>query len=412
MVSVLVLSPCPLSPVDSGNRRRIVGLVSSLREAGCCVDVFFMPHWGFGAADMAGMRRFVGDGRLHLGSPFPASLSGRVASKLRRTAYSVWTGRSLRRELAVDDHVNPLWHLELARVLRYGSFDAVVCEYAMFSWLLACVPEGVRKVIDTHDVFADRNRRMGTSGWFSMSEPDETTALRRGGHLLAIQEEEAEELHQRSGVPVSVVGHLVTDLEWKDLQREAGAAVEAGCVGFVGSSYSVNADGLRWFFAEVWPRIRKRVPAAKMKIVGSVCDLLDGVPGGVERLGRLSELRSFYATCAAIVNPVGGGTGLAIKSIEAMAHGKALVSTPAGARGLSSAVGRGLSVCSTAAEMGEAVGRLLSDSAYARAEGELAREFAGAYFGVQRTRLLEAIQGRRGSSAAGDETRRAEVCPA
>jgi hypothetical protein len=53
--------------------------------------------------------------------------------------------------------------------------------------------------------------------------------------------------------------------------------------------------------------------------------------GGVEVLGRMDDLRDFYARAGVVLNPVGPSTGIKIKSVEALVAGRDLVTTQWGA---------------------------------------------------------------------------------
>src|SRR3972149_9108825 len=55
---------------------------------------------------------------------------------------------------------------------------------------------------------------------------------------------------------------------------------------------------------------------------------------GVIPVGYKPSLKAEYERASVVINPVLAGTGLEIKSVEALLHGKALVSTRAGATGL------------------------------------------------------------------------------
>jgi glycosyltransferase involved in cell wall biosynthesis len=62
--------------------------------------------------------------------------------------------------------------------------------------------------------------------------------------------------------------------------------------------------------------------------------LSDRLPEGVSTLGWIPDLTLFYRDLRVIVNPVVRGTGLKIKSVEAMAHGRPLVAYPVGLEGM------------------------------------------------------------------------------
>jgi glycosyltransferase involved in cell wall biosynthesis len=100
------------------------------------------------------------------------------------------------------------------------------------------------------------------------------------------------------------------------------------------------------------------------------------------------------------VNPVTRGTGLSIKSIEALAAGMPLVTTPAGGRGLEPAWGSAMAVAATGPAFADAVVELLADRARARELSRRALAFAHERM-REETGELERVLARR---AAPDRT--------
>jgi glycosyltransferase involved in cell wall biosynthesis len=102
---------------------------------------------------------------------------------------------------------------------------------------------------------------------------------------------------------------------------------------FVGSvDYQPNYIGLRWFLDEVFPRVREIVPSV-LDVVGSRRRPLPTVEGVVYH-GQVPSVLPFYERAHIAVVPVLFGSGTRLKVIEAMALGRPVVATSAGAEGL------------------------------------------------------------------------------
>jgi hypothetical protein len=97
---------------------------------------------------------------------------------------------------------------------------------------------------------------------------------------------------------------------------------------------------------------------------------------GCVKLGVVKDLAGAYRQAALVVNPVRSGTGLAIKSIEALGHGRPLTSSTQGARGLEGAVGHGLRIADTCEEWVTRLVPLLEHRDARAAESRRAYEFA------------------------------------
>lgn len=107
---------------------------------------------------------------------------------------------------------------------------------------------------------------------------------------------------------------------------------------FVGNlNFFPNIDGLRVFAESAWPRLRRAVPEAQVVVVGlnpaqMVLELVQR--HGFELQANAPSLQPFYLDCDAVIAPILFGSGTRIKILEAMAYGRAVVSTTAGADGL------------------------------------------------------------------------------
>ncbi|HET9400059.1 MAG TPA: glycosyltransferase family 4 protein [Candidatus Acidoferrales bacterium] len=109
---------------------------------------------------------------------------------------------------------------------------------------------------------------------------------------------------------------------------------------FVGSmSYGPNVDAVLYFCREVLPRIKAQAPEARFLIVGrepsqEVRRLDDGSNVIVKVPAPHESLAGYWAQAHVAVVPIRVGGGTRIKILEAMAHGRPVVSTSIGAEGI------------------------------------------------------------------------------
>ncbi len=143
---------------------------------------------------------------------------------------------------------------------------------------------------------------------------------------------------------------------------------------FVGTlGYAPNADAIAWFAREVMPLLWRARPGARFQVAGfGTADHLHGVLADPRCPVAESppELAPFYARAAVVVAPVRIGGGTRIKILEALAYGKAVVSTRFAAEGLGLRDGVEVEFADTAAEMAARCLALLGDPARRRALGE------------------------------------------
>jgi len=129
--------------------------------------------------------------------------------------------------------------------------------------------------------------------------------------------------------------------------------------------YPPNADGVLWFARQVLPIVRASIPDCTFWVVGGDApqrvQILGNIPG-VKILGAVADLRAYVARASLVVVPILYGSGTRFKILEALALGRAVVSTPAGAEGLDLAPGVDIELAGSAVEFADKVVKLLRDS--------------------------------------------------
>jgi sugar transferase (PEP-CTERM/EpsH1 system associated) len=138
-----------------------------------------------------------------------------------------------------------------------------------------------------------------------------------------------------------------------------------------------NVDAVKWFAREVWPLVRKDHPEAGFYIVGrnpvpEVRSLAD--VQGITVTGPVDDMRPWVAGASVYVVPMRIGGGVRLKVLQAMAMGKAIVTTPMGAEGIGARPGVDMLLARTPAEFAASVQHLLDDPDLRRSLGESARE--------------------------------------
>lgn len=154
----------------------------------------------------------------------------------------------------------------------------------------------------------------------------------------------------------------------------------------------INVHGLSWFMDQVLPAVRRRVPDAELWLAGGIGDRIGRSVAGVRRLGFVEDLAEVYRRAAVVINPQRFGTGLSIKSVDALLHGRPLVTTASGARGLEEGANAAFRQVDSAEEFGDALVELLDDRSRAAALAGRAVEFAHAYHQRNVQALADAVR--------------------
>ena len=147
-----------------------------------------------------------------------------------------------------------------------------------------------------------------------------------------------------------------------------------------------NEEGLRWLIQNVWPKVIKKRPKAKLHLAGNKMpqDLLDAEIPGATIKGRVKNAISFMRTRDVMVVPLFSAGGMRVKIIEGMAMGKAIISTPIGAEGIGHTDGRNILIARTATEFTDAMLSLTDDPALLARLGTEARKLTRTSYSNER----------------------------
>ena len=219
---------------------------------------------------------------------------------------------------------------------------------------------------------ASKVERYGLSDGLALSEAEEAALLRRADILIGIQPDEARDL-ARLAPDRRVLSIGVDFAVSRGVPAAPSGAAAAPVVLLVASGNPMNVKGLSDFLAYCWPIICREVPDAELVVAGAVGDSVHGAPGNVRVLGRVEDLGPLYTAARVVINPAVAGTGLKIKTVEALCHLRPVVCWPSGVDGLGD---EARAFCHVAADwLGFAahIRRLLSDDGPAAIEQARAR---------------------------------------
>lgn len=358
--SLVLVTESAFHPPYQGDSARLAAMIAFFRGTGwrVCVVHFHDRHQH--DADYAGM-----------------------AARCERLEIYRATDEELarRRGSDLDAWCPPEFAALVARVVAEEAARAVIAQFVFFSRVLEGLPSSVLRVLDADNTFEARAELYRSAGlaytWFSTDHAQEARGLARADLVLAIQEREYERfacmgLHDR----IMLVPHAREAVRLPDPAEPE--------LLFVGAGNVENTNGLLQFLNVAWPLVRAAHPGARLRVAGRVARVVDeGTWPGVVGVGVRDDLTALYATTAIVINPVPIGTGLKIKTVDALCHGRCLVSLPAGVQGLERFPETHVRVDDLVA-MAAAVIGLLDSPSGCRARASAAFEFASSYFAPER----------------------------
>ncbi|MGE0406864.1 MAG: glycosyltransferase family 4 protein [Candidatus Korobacteraceae bacterium] len=202
--------------------------------------------------------------------------------------------------------------------------------------------------------------------------------------------------------------HVVENGTDTDYFQPLGLAEEPNSLVFAGSlDWYPNQSALQYFRAEIWPELRRTVSDIRLEMAGR--NPAEWMTKWAEEDSRVTltpnpeDIRPSMDRGAVFLCPIVDGGGTRLKLLDAMAMGKAIVTTSIGCEGLRAVPGRELMVADSPADFSAAVLRLLRDEPLRWKLQQAAREFVVQEYSWNRIgeQLEEAYQEAIGSSESG-----------
>jgi sugar transferase (PEP-CTERM/EpsH1 system associated) len=268
------------------------------------------------------------------------------------------------------------------------SFDVIVCDFIY--------PAGVLDwgsktpiVLFTHNIEAEvweRQYKVARNPLWKLTFWREYRGLARAerryaglaAHVLAVSESNRQFFAACAGGAENVT--LIPTGVDTDFFSPVRSEERDGHLVFTGAmDWAPNHDAMEWFFRAILPQIRAAAPDVETWVVGrNPSARLRGLAASDARIhitGRVDDVRSYMNRGAIFVLPMRTGSGTRLKVFEAMASGKAIVSTPIGAEGLPVTHGENILLASTADDFASDVILLLQDGQLRSRLGQNARQF-------------------------------------
>ena len=142
-----------------------------------------------------------------------------------------------------------------------------------------------------------------------------------------------------------------------------------------------NREAVNYFAKAILPQIRAEVPRFRWRVVGrdppqSLVELAAKPGSGIELVGFVEDIAHEYAGASMVLVPLTSGGGTKLKVLEAMAMGRAVVTTPIGAEGIEARDGVEMEIADSAEEFARKSTRLLLDPERAARIAHAARRLA------------------------------------
>lgn len=321
MKKILVISQNHTPPVYAGNQKCIFEYCEMLKGLNADVSFLYLQgHKKLAQEEFDILHRYWGD-NLHIYNrkitlEAPIRLWGKI-----RACFTPFNFLDEKYPFGLTSYVQELQ--------KKHHFDIIIINYLTLSRLfigkLDC-----HKVLFAHDCFTFKNERLHTDkSFFNLKPNDEARALRRCDTVLSIQDNETTLFEYLAPDCRVKTVYSIFPTQWvkSDLPNE-------NILFFSGDS-QLNINGIKRFINHIFPLVLDKHPQARLIIAGNICNKLNDIQhSNITQLGRIDDVKQFYSMGEIAINPIYQGTGLKIKTLEALSYGKATVVDPHSIEGL------------------------------------------------------------------------------
>lgn len=267
---------------------------------------------------------------------------------------------------------------------RRQPFDLIFLESALLGG--GVLPEGVPIVIDQHNIEHEvlwRTFQRGKPGVRKLYNGIEALLLRpveikrcRAADMVLVTSER-DRIEMARLIPGQRLAVVPNGVDTREFSPDERATPAAGRLLMTGTlNYFPNVDGADFFAHQCLPIVRETNPNVTFRIAGkdplAQVQALGSLPG-VTVVGPVPRMQDELAQATVVLAPLRIGGGTRLKILEALAMGKAVVSTSLGAEGLRVEHGRHLLIADDPASFARAVSDLLSDEALRTSLGRAGR---------------------------------------
>lgn len=377
-----------LHPVDRGGRIRTYAMLRALLKDH---DITYAAlDDGRSAPDAASLAREYATDVVTFPHPSPTRRSVGFALQVARNLasplpFSAWRFRS------------PAMRQWVESASRARRYDVIVADF-LFPTVNLPDSSATPVVLFQHNVESVIWRRLaetasGPARWYyglqhrRMLEYERAQCRALDG-VIAVSDADADTMRSLYGV--SDIGVVPTGVDTEYFQPSPARDAAGGDIVFLGAmDWLPNEDGAAFLLNDIMPLVRRRLPDARVTIVGRnpSAELQRRARGepGVTVTGTVPDVRPFLENASVFVVPLRIGGGTRLKIYEGMAMELPVVSTTIGAEGLPVENGEHLLIADGATAMAEAIGDILTDPARGSRLGRQAARLVRERYSWQRS---------------------------
>lgn len=215
------------------------------------------------------------------------------------------------------------------------NIKTVIVEYIWLTDIVTIFDSDTCKIVDLHDLQFERVKSLELSNInlkYSITQDDELKAISFFNYAIAISKHESDIL--KNLIPSEKVLYYPHLIDMGNINTPKKECEHQQLINllFIGGTQDPNVQGINWFIKNIMPKLGSI--SVKLNVYGRVCEKIKTKDKNVSLCGFIKDLNTAYSSADIVIAPILSGSGLKIKSVEALSFGMPLISTSEGARGL------------------------------------------------------------------------------
>ena len=318
-MNILIVSSCPTHPTIAGNRKGILNMVEMFHNLGHNVFFLYIKNKSFHYTEKDGVESYLKDywkDKLFI-------YKEGYFQKIVHLLISYYRQYMSNGYFDCDDDYPWGLHNMINIIDRKLKLDVCIVNYFYLTKALPKINIPI-KALFTHDYFAYKSILVGINNVScNINAHQEAKAMQRSPHIFSVNTGESEYFRRLS--PNSIIYNVFSVFKYCQQPYVGNHTLL-----FLSGSNIYNIKGLKWFYSEIFPKLKKEIPDIVLKIGGSICKVLDNTyeDANVQIVGFVDSPYEFYESADVVINPTYLGTGLKIKTFESIAYDKITMAHP------------------------------------------------------------------------------------
>ncbi|WP_235006927.1 glycosyltransferase [Calothrix rhizosoleniae] len=226
------------------------------------------------------------------------------------------------------------------KLLTTEKYDIIIIDHAQLAWIENFIPDKSKLIFIAHNIehqiYKEHFKKTGNFVLNLIYRREATLIRVLEEHLLKVAQQiwTLTEHDSKYFDRLGKLGKTKTFAIPPNLtQSQDKTITKCFDIGLLGSwSWKANIEALQWFLEVVYPYLPTYL---SIHIAGKGADWLDSKYSNVTYRGVVPDAQEFMAQAKVVAIPTLSGSGIQIKTLDAIASGSLIVATPIAMRGIS-----------------------------------------------------------------------------